>query len=792
MSTPVDEAWIRLQSDPSRIVIGRQGDEAPLLVLPLGLLAVAQAGKVTVKRRIAWDFILESSRRRYRVAPPHHPLASVDRLVLPTTDPYTSIILTVTRPEPWHLVLHLTTDNPEIARIDLGFATEKREHWLGFGEHGHTIRPPATFDTWVEEGPVGLGRWSRWLKFTGGVPFPKGPHPSYASLPIWLSSKGYSAWFDNNELLRWTLKTAQRQVTAWASEVRLNLVIGNNPLDALKRQFTALGRAPTPAPWVFGPWNDSVQGQDRATVLVDVLRSERIPSSALWIEDWMGSWENSQRFWMRPLSHQVDTVLYPDLKGFSERLHRRGFRLLGYFCPEITEGSVLYQEALAKNLLVRMPDGTPARIDVLGVHHGELDLTHPKASNWFATRCLAPAAEMGFDGWMADFGEYLPPQARLSDDSTGWLRHNAWPLLWQQLHRDFWESRKPNRDYTFFVRSASLGSHAVAPVLWGGDSDTDFEDGDGLPTVIPQVLSAQLAGFFYWSTDIAGYMSFGVTKPSTKTLFCRWTELGAVLPVMRTHHGTARPRNWHFLRDPETTTLYTRYARLHTALYPIWYHLGLDAPQPLIRAIALEFPGDPVAWNLDQQFLIGSFLLVAPVVKKTGRQHRVYIPKGSWRYWWSSRVDRGPGWIQLDVPLDQVPMWIRQGQALPLFEGVSLSNRPEGIVDSLAPIEEGAGVDLDTAIATITLYGWGPLIDQQMCHLPGGGFVTLSPGAAPKKPLESWLPAEYAGHLPHDFGVGGRLLLGPSESFSVNTLYGPFVVTTSRDCPIRHYIIRWQ
>ncbi len=763
-----------------------------LLVLPLALLGIAPSGPVSITHRIAWDFIKETAQTRARIIPPLEPDDDVMELSFATTDPDTRVRVEVTDPEPWHLCMRISTNNPRMNRIDVGFLTEPTEQWLGFGEHGHPIRPPASFDSWVEEGPVGLGRWSRGLQFTGRVPFPKGPYPSYASLPLWLSSRGYSAWFDNRELLRWTIKSRQRRVTAWSTTLELHVVVGPTPLDILARQFQILGNPPPPPAWVFGPWNDSVRGLKPATALVEFLRSHRIPSSALWIEDWMGSWEDAKRFWMRPLSHTIDSSLYPDLPNFSKRLHRTGFRLLGYFCPEITEGSALYQDALEKDLLVKMSNGSPARIDVLGIHHGELDLTHPKASAWFAERCLAPALDFGFDGWMADFGEYLPPEAQLSDGSSGWSRHNEWPLLWQQLHRDFWDKARQDGDYTFFVRSASLGSHTVAPVMWGGDSDTDFERADGLPTVIPQVLSAQLAGFFYWSTDIAGYMTFGLTQPSTKDLFCRWTQVGALLPVMRTHHGTARPRNWNLQRDEETTTIYTRYARLHTALYPFWHHLAHQSGQPLIRALALEFPNDLVTWSLDQEFLIGPSILVAAVVTRKSRQHRVYIPAGSWRYWWSTQIDVGPTWIQLDVPLDKIPIWIREGYALPLLEGSSVTDRPEGIVDSLAAITEGPGVDLTQALMAITLYGWGPLGHAQTLKLPGGGTLTVDRGPAPSQTPQAWGTPQHHDHLPQCFPDGVKLVMEPGMSFLVNTAHGDVRVAVSSDSPTRSYIIRWQ
>ena len=757
-------------------------------------LWTTKPGKIRIRRRLAWDFITESTRSRVQALIPR--MTDKGQVTIPTPDPHTAIVMTLKNLSSWHAKVIIQSTNEDMKRLHLGFRTSTTEHWRGFGEHGHTIMPPARFDTWVEEGPVGLGPLSRWLRFTGRVPIPKGPYPSYATLPLWLSSVGYSAWFENFELLRWQIRTTLRTVEGWTNKLTLHIVVGNNPLQVLERQSLVLKRAALPPDWIFGPWNDSVRGQAHAEALASHLRQERIPSSVLWIEDWMGSWEDSRRFWMRPLSHKVDDLLYPDFPSLSEGLHRTGFRLLGYFCPEITNGSVLYNAALEQGLLVKDQNGDPVTINVLDIDHGEVDFTHPEAEAWIHQHWFQPAYNQGFDGWMADFGEYLPTNAVLHDGSHGWQRHNQWPLLWQKVNRTFWDQKRPNGDYTFFVRSAALGSHHVAPILWGGDSDTDFDPADGLPTVVPQAISAQLAGFSYWATDIAGYMTFGLTRPSTKKLYIRWLQLASLLPVMRTHHGTARPRNWDWDKDLETRLIYTRYARLHTSLFPFWYHLSRLAAtrgHPLIRALFLEFPHDPVAWMVDQEFLVGDRLLVAPVIKPQSNRHRVYVPPGRWRYWWSQRIDVGPGWIHLDVPLDQLPLWIRVGYPLPIFEGIPLGNgHPEGIVDSLADIDQGPGVDLRQATQHLTIYLVGNP-ESSNIFLPGGGCLELSFNDKPTiTDQPGWSVAQTADHLPQEFGMGWRTKLAPGKEDRYHgSPQGALIVTASPDSIERYYAIRW-
>jgi alpha-glucosidase (family GH31 glycosyl hydrolase) len=489
----------------------------------------------------------------------------------------------------------------------------------------------------------------------------------------------------------------------WSRQFVLNVAVGSNLREAIQGRTQVLGGPPMPPAWVLFPWIDSVRGQNNAQAVVAQLRDAAIPASALWIEDWMGSWENDRRFWMRPLRHQVDATLYPDLRDLADHLHAQGFKLLGYFCPEIAADTPLYREAWEQGHLVCDSHKIPVDVVILGNHHGEPDLTQPKTRHWIQARWFAPLEQVGFDGWMADFGEYLPVDSVLADGTNGYESHNRYPLLWQSLHREFWERVRPTGDYTFFVRSASLGSAHVAPVMWGGDSDTDWDAADGLATVVPQALSAGILGHALWGTDIAGYMTFGLTRPSTKELYFRWTQLAALLPIMRTHHGTARPRNWNWQRDQHTLQHFARYARLHALLFPYFYTLAYEAHQtglPIVRPLFLEFDEERY-YSVNDVFMLGQALLVAPVVKPGHRSRLVPFPPGTWTDWWTGLRFAGPATIRVPAALEYIPLFVRDGTLLALQEGpLNRHGQPPGFVQTAAG--EPAYTQLTSQVTILT------------------------------------------------------------------------------------------
>src|SRR6185369_1439703 len=167
---------------------------------------------------------------------------------------------------------------------------------------------------------------------------------------------------------------------------------------------------------------------------------------------------------------------------------------------------------------------------------------------------------------MADFAEWLPTDATLHTGDA-LEQHNLYPLAWQRANRELLDAIGDGVERVWFVRSASLRSQSVVQVVWAGDQTTDWAVGDGFPSVIPMGIGLGMTGFPYYGSDIGGYISTG-TVPTSRELFFRWTTMGALTPVMRTHHGRLTTMNWQWDHDAETTAHFGRWARVHQQLLP--------------------------------------------------------------------------------------------------------------------------------------------------------------------------------------------------------------------------------
>ena len=282
--------------------------------------------------------------------------------------------------------------------------------------------------------------------------------------------------------------------------------------------------------------------------------------------------------------------------------------------------------------------------------------------------------ETGYDGWMHDFGEYTPLDALAFDGRTGAELRNSYPVEYQRPCAEVVAKHKP--DAVFFVRSGYLGSTALCPAAWPGDQHTTWGTNRGLRGVIRAGLSLSLAGVNTWGPDIAGM--FGTEDPEhnelSKELWVRWCQFGALCPVMRDHLGDKRRPGvpvvdlWH---DEETVDTWRRYAQLHLALLPYLYGLAHEAHctgVASVRPLLLEFPDDATARSIDDEYLLGPALLVAPVLEEGARARRLYFPAGSWHSFFDDQVVTGPTWEEVDAPLSRLPLFVRGGAALPLSQ----------------------------------------------------------------------------------------------------------------------------
>jgi alpha-D-xyloside xylohydrolase len=214
------------------------------------------------------------------------------------------------------------------------------------------------------------------------------------------------------------------------------------------------------------------------------------------------------------------------------------------------------------------------------------------------------------------------------------------------------------------ARSAWHGSQRLS-AIWAGDQTSDFAYNSGLRTAIVAGLSAGLSGFPYWGSDIGGY--FGT--PSDET-FMRWTQFSAFSPIMMIH-GAGRREPWTF--SAQTLDVYRRYAQLHIDLFPYLYTYAHEASQtgiPIMRAMPLEFPGDPESWGdlAGHQYCFGAELLVAPVYYGFSRVRLVHLPEGPWRDFWSGEGFEGGQVVRYQAGLERIPVFARAGAMIPRLD----------------------------------------------------------------------------------------------------------------------------
>jgi sulfoquinovosidase len=578
--------------------------------------------------------------------------------------------LTVTSPVDGVLVLTVDAANPNMNRISMPFECESSDHFLGFGEQSDALdHAGQKVPIWTSE--HGIGKSSSddppidW-------PLEGARHSSNMGLPTWLSQRGFIGAIESPRRSIFELCSVQTdafRIEAWSNELKLWIFYGPDPATALQRAVVNLFGLPVrPPPLAFAPWNDAIFGSDHVRAIAGLIRDAGFPSSVIWTEDFRGGADVQGQGYRLFENWDIDTQLYPDAGQVAADLHNAGFAWLAYYNSFVVQNADIWNEALDGGYLLQAPDGGPYLFAGETFEQtGLADLSNPQTVEWVKSH-MRKALDIGFDGWMADFGEWEPWDAVLSSGEDPLEAHDLYPVAWQQLNADVLAERAGDgRQRVFFARSGWYGTPPITPVFWPADQRTDFETDDGMPTVVPLAIGAGLAGVSTFGSDIAGYQS--ISNPtSTKELFFRWTELGALSPVMRTHHGLFAEQNWWFDEDADTLAHFTRWTQFHMQLYPY-----LDASSaiaestgiPITRALVLAFPQDPPSWTIYDQYLLGPSLLVAPVMTEGAVSRTVHLPPGHWYPIGGGTASDGPADITAPAPVTEIPVFAPAGAIIP-------------------------------------------------------------------------------------------------------------------------------
>ncbi|KPF93956.1 alpha-xylosidase [Novosphingobium sp. AAP83] len=576
--------------------------------------------------------------------------------------------------------LEIRALDPQYDRLRVLFHAEPGECVWGGGEQmSYLALNGRSFPIWTSEPGVGRDKSTALTQRMDAEGMAGGDYwnTNYPQ-PTFLTSRWLAVHLDATcySVLDFT-DPAAHAVDVWSGAARFELYASDGPAGLVAQLSSRFGRQPELPDWAIG---GAIVGLKSGASSFD--RLERFIEagaavSGLWCEDWAGIRETTfgRRLFWDWHSGARSAERYPDLATRIADLNARGIRFLAYANPYIAVDGDLYEEARAGGHFCLNRDNDAVHLVDFGEFDcGVVDFTREETRAWFAERILGrEMLDIGISGWMADFGEYLPTNLRLADGSDAMDAHNLWPVLWAEVNARAVASRGKTGDAVFFMRAGFSGVQGHCPLLWAGDQSVDFTRHDGIGTVITGALSAGLVGNAYSHSDCGGYTSLH-GNVRTAELMQRWCELAAFAPVMRSHEGNRPDDNLQYDSNDVLLACFARWSRVHARLAPYVRHLcdearsqGLPAQRPLF----LHYPQDCALFTVQDQFLYGADLLVAPVIEEGARQRQVILPgEGIWRHCWSGK-DFAPGTHDIAAPIGQPPVFYRPDSVFaPLLAGL--------------------------------------------------------------------------------------------------------------------------
>lgn len=543
--------------------------------------------------------------------------------------------------------------DPRIDRIWLRVLTELGEHVWGGGEQmSYLDLSGRQFPFWTSEPGVGRDK-STAITFQADVTGKAGgdywttnyPQPTY------LSSRRYALHVETTAYSAFDFRRrAFHEIEVWAVPERIELSARDSLAEIVGALSARFGRQPELPDWVTSGAIIGLKDGEKSFARLARMREAGVQVSGIWCEDWAGLRQTSfgtRLFW----DWKADEHRYPALRERIAALRQEGVRFLGYVNPYLCTDGALFPVAEAAGYFATNDEGGTAIVDFGEFDCGIVDFTDPAAAAWFAEEVIGRnMLDLGLSGWMADFGEYLPLGVTLANGVDAELMHNAWPTLWAEVNARAVESRGQTGEALFFMRAGFTGVQRHCPLLWGGDQSVDFSRHDGLVTVICAALSSGLVGNAYHHSDIGGYTSlFGNVR--TPELLMRWAEMAAFTPVMRSHEGNRPTENVQIDQDPQVLAHFARMTRVYTHLAPYLRMLSREAAAtglPCQRPLFLHHEDDRHTYAIQDAYLYGRDLLVAPVWQAGQGEWSTYLPAGTdWVHVWT--VDRFPGGAEATV-----------------------------------------------------------------------------------------------------------------------------------------------
>jgi len=465
----------------------------------------------------------------------------------------------------------------------------------------------------------------------------------YKPVPVFVSSAGYGMFVHTSAPVTFDFgHSFDRSNVIYTGDEYLDLfVFLGNPKDVLTEYTALTGRSPVPPLWSFGLWMSRItyKSEDEVRDVAAKLRQHRIPADVIHLDTgWFETdWRNN---------YQFAPSRFRDPAGMIADLGTQGFRVSLWQLPYFTSKNEIYDQVLKAGYHVRNRGGRLPFEDAI------LDFSNPQTVTWYQG-LLRDLLKTGVGAIKVDFGEDSPLHGVYASGRTGWYEHNLYPLRYNKAAADV--TKDVTGESIIWARSAWAGSQRY-PLHWGGDAENSYS---AMAATLRAGLSFGLSGFTYWSHDAGGFVN-----RAPRELYRRWLAFCALSSHSRTHGAPPR-EPWEY--DEAFVEEFRRTIEMRYALLPYLYaqaQAASAAGYPVLRPLFFEFPDDPTAWLVEDQYLLGASLLVAPLFEET-LERRVYLPPGTWIDYQTGREYRGPQWHRIAAGAVPIVALVRDGAVIP-------------------------------------------------------------------------------------------------------------------------------
>nr|MBC7245132.1 DUF4968 domain-containing protein [Chloroflexota bacterium] len=497
--------------------------------------------------------------------------------------------------------------------------------------------------------------------------------PIYLNIPFyigWQDGQGYGIFYDNSYRARFDVGESQPNEIIYQAdggELCYYFFFSPSFTTILERYTELTGRMSLPPLWALGYHQSrwSYYPDARVREIARLCREHRIPCDAIYLDiHYMDGYR----------CFTWDPVRFPDPSALLADLHNQGFKVVVIIDCGIKADRhySVCSEGLAKGLFCTYPDGSPAGGPVWPGESYFPDFTNPRVREWWGN-LYASLVQAGVDGIWNDMNEPTITGPK-GDTLAGCVRHdwegqgtdhrqahNVYGMQMVRATAEGLQRLQPDQRPFVLTRSGWAGVQRYA-LSWTGDNLSTWEH---LRLTMPMVMGLGLSGLAFTGADVGGF-----SGGADAELLVRWMQMGTFLPFFRNHASL-----WSRAQEPWTygepyLSLNRSAIELRYRLLPYLYTATWQCAQsglPIARPLVLSYPEDTRTYSLDDEFLCGDALLVAPICIPQTTSRQVYLPAGEWFDFWTDERHGGPKTMAVSAPLERIPVFVRAGTVLPTW-----------------------------------------------------------------------------------------------------------------------------